>query len=622
MRVVRAAGWAALAFAIVVAAGQVLPVLPTYPDAQLDNSFAGVLNHAASQPLEQRPRLISTYGPLGFSAHALYVPETYARVFALRAVLAAVLFWALAWMGWVGWGSPWGGALVLLVVTPMLITPDATAFAFVGLLPLLELAPVRPPPALRVAVGVALGLVALIKVTFVTAAAMVLAPLVVAALIARRPPLTALAAVFTVAGYWLWSGLGWAAWVDYLGWSLRDITPGYTAAMQVHARTVSLVEQAVAVSAVLLGWVTAVAWRRGRVGWWAVPIAYAGVLLLQFKAGFVRADVHVYTTAAALLMQGVMLAALLGSRPRMIAVALVLIAALPGAFLWNTIRQVSPARYALPRDIALAVRRMPAAVSGIELRAALASRLRDLRGMMAMPPFDGGVDMFGHWQNLLLANNAPYRPRPVFHGYMAYTPRLARENAAFLESPAAPRWLLFDTETIDGRLPSMDDAASWPILLSAYQPTGQVNRYALLERRPTPRPWRLVPLGSADGITDNAIPVPPTTGGPIWARIEVDLTLGERLLAAVFQAPYEHVYIVFVTSAVWRARLVPAIASDGFLLSPVIGSVPEFVALSTEGPQALPNKAVHEIRVHLESPFRTTPPARPVHVEFARLEIE
>ena len=49
---------------------------------------------------------------------------------------------------------------------------------------------------------------------------------------------------------WLTLGLGWSDWLAYLDWSLREITPGYSTAMQVPA-TPWLVIHAVVVSAPL-----------------------------------------------------------------------------------------------------------------------------------------------------------------------------------------------------------------------------------------------------------------------------------------------------------------------------------------------------------------------------------
>ena len=476
---------------------------------------------------------------------------------------------------------------------------------------------------MRLLLGAAMGVLAVSKVSFMTAAVVTIAPLTLAALLARRVPYAALAALATVAVAWAASGYGWADWLAYLDWSLRDITPGYSQAMQLRT-TSALVAHAAAVTVAVLLWAVILARRTHRRGWWAAPLALAGVLLLQFKAGFVRADIHVYTTAGALLVEAVLLAVLLGPRPRALAAGVVLLLALPGGLLWHAVAVLGPPpsgfKIITPRELLARAALLPAVVRGEAFTAAHASHLRDIRAMMPLPAFEGGVDMIGYWQSQLIAADAPYRPRPVFQGYMAYTPRLAHENAAYLASAAAPRWLLFHPETIDGRLPAMDDAAAWPVLLSDYQPAGEVGRYALLERRPEPRPTRLVPLGRAEAQTDKPIAVPPSDGGPIWARVEIDQPLRERLVTQLFAGPYVYLDIVFANSTVVRGRLVPAIAADGFLLSPVISAVPAFLKLSREGARALPDEAVREFRVHVDSAFGAATPPRAVRVEFSRLE--
>lgn len=621
MRGLGATAWVVLVGAAIVAAAMQLPLHPGLLEPTLDGSFAMVLHHAAAQPLAERPQLISTYGPLGFSHFSFYLPQTFAAMLAVRAALAAVLCWAIAWVGWAGSGSPWGAALALLAGAPFLNGPDARCFVLLALVPLLELAPARPPTALRLALGAALGVLALVKVTFVTAALLVLAPLGVLALLRRRVPVSALAAAVTVLVGWWATGLGAAAFAAYLDWSFRDITPGYTPAMQLRTST-ALVVHAAAVSLALLAWASALAWRRLRGWWWAPVAAFAGVVLLQFKAGFVRADIHVYTTAFAVWLEAVLLAFLGAPRRRATWLAAALAAALSAPLLAHALAEngVASARLPSPRELAAGLRALPALLRGDDLAAAHAARARELRAMLPLPPFDGGVDMIAFQQSLLLAGGASYRPRPVFQSYMAYTPRLARANAAYLGGPTAPRWLLVDPTTIDGRFPTIDDAAVWPVLLGAYRAAGRVGPYALFERRSEPRPPRLVPLGTVDARTDQPIAVPSAAQGPIWARIAVDDSLGERLVTQLFAAPYEYLDVVYTTNAAWRARLVPAIAADGFLLSPVIGTVDALLALSSGDRSALENQIVRSVRVHVASPFGGPTAPRTVHVEFSRLE--
>lgn len=622
MRIAGAVGWVVLAFAVVVAMAALLPLQPNFLEETLDGSFAAVLHHGAAHGL----RLISTYGPLGFAYYDTYLPETWTALLAVRAALAAALCWGAAWLGGAAWRSPWGAALALFACAPLLRGSDARWFVLVALVPLVELVPGRAPPAsLRLALGAVLGLLALIKVSFVTAAVVVLAPTTVATVLARGVPLTALAAAASAAIGWALLGLSGAELVAYLDWSLREIMPGYTEAMQLRTAP-TLVGGAAVISGALLAWAGVLAWRTRRRWWWATAIAFAMVLLVQFKAGFTRADVHVFTTVFALLMEGVLLALLGGRHPAAFAVGVLLVAALPGTLLWSALAlhgaPTTVFRFLSPADVLARLRALPSVARGDAFTMAHEQRVRDLRGVMAMPALEGGVDMIAHRQSLLIANRSPYRPRPVFQGYMAYTPRLAAANAAFLASDGAPHWLLFDPETIDGRLPTMDDAELWPLLLGSYRSAGVAGRYALLERRDTPRRWRLVPIGAVDARTGEAIPVPPAERGPIWARIEVQETLVERLRAAVFAGPYVFADLVFVTNAVWRARLVPAIARDGFLLSPVVSTVPAFVALSEQGPAGIPDQAVREIRVRVDSPFGTPLAPRPVRIELSRLELE
>jgi hypothetical protein len=626
MRVGRAAGWLALLLAATAAALAALPLEPTFLEATLDNGFAAVLNHTAAQPLAARPRLISTYGPLGFTHGNLYLPDTYPWTVALRAPLAAALCGAIGWLGWAAWRSPWGGALALALAAPLLRGGDLRLFTLVAMVPLIELAERPPPRLLRLGLGVMIGVAALTKVTFLTAAAVVLGPLTLASLIGGRglPP-TALAAAVTALAGWPLLGLGVSDAVAYLDWSARDITPGYSQAMQMRT-TPALVYHAAAVSLALLIWVTGLAWRRRRAGWWAVPLAVAPLLLLQFKAGFVRADVHVFATAFALLLQGGLLALLLGRRPPAVAAGLALLLALPGALLWHALiangRPTSSYRFVSAADLIQRLQTVPAMLGGTAFDAPHAAAVRDLRDPAPLPAFDGGVDMFGLGQSLLIGQAADYRPRPVFQSYMAYTPRLARENAAYLAGAAAPRWILFDTATIDGRLPAMDDAAAWPELLTRYRPVGAIDRFALLERRSVPRPWRLVPISAVATVSDQRIAVPPTAGAPVWARIDVQETTVDRLQTLVVAAPYVYLDVVLTTDAVWRARLVAAVARDGFLLSPVVNTTAGFVALAENGAGALAEKEVRAIVIHVDDPLAGSAGPRQVRVEFFRLEID
>ena len=185
MRVVRAAGWGLLALArFVAAATPQLPLRPVFFEASLDPASPRS-STMRRQPADARPRLISTPGPLGFTSYTFYLPETYPRLLAVHAVLSLVLCTALGWLELGGMGIAVGRGIVLLASWPLLGDGDVRGLLFIGLLPLIELVPCRPPPtSLRVALGVAVGLMAISKVTFVVRrrALVTLGPLSVSAL--------------------------------------------------------------------------------------------------------------------------------------------------------------------------------------------------------------------------------------------------------------------------------------------------------------------------------------------------------------------------------------------------------------------------------------------------------
>jgi hypothetical protein len=609
----RVAGWAALLAALLAAAGALLPLQP----GSIREGFYATLHFAAANP---RTHLISTFGPLGFVFYPVYFPATFAWLLALRAGLAATTCWALAWLGYAAWGGPWGAALAVAGCAPFLAAPDVWFLILPLLAALIELPGRRAPAPLRLALGAAIGVVSLIKFTFFLGAVAVLAPLTAAALLARRrvPPQTG-AAVATASLAWIATGHGWADWLSYLDWSAREIAAGYSGAMQLPADP-QLTQHAVAVSAAVLAAGLLLAWHRLRCGGWAVAVPLAAVLSLLFKAGFVRADVHVFITCCGLLVVAGLLAFLWGRQPRRVMVAVFLLLLLPGSLWMHAVRVLGPPTlYFPPIFPPQAARRLlhgAAALRDGTLAAAYARTVRDLRGSSPPPPLLGPIDAYPGDQALLLAYETDFRPRPVFQSYMAYTPRLAHANADVLLGDRAPQWILFRIAPIDGGFPALDDAPSWPLLLTHYRFAESLGAFALLQRRTTPLRWRLEPIERVTTHTGGRVAVPSAASGPIWTRIDVHETARDALVRTVFAAPQVWVGLACRDGQPRRYRLVPALAADGFLLSPLVETTGEFVQLVARN-EALLAREVNALQIST-----STAATRPIDVEFLRLVID
>ena len=624
-RLLHAAGWVGLAIGVAAAVLVVLPLQPSFILPTLDDSFAATLHYAAAHRGEPGTALISTYGPLGFVHYPLYLPETFTALVWWRLAMAALLVAPLAWLGWAATESPWGAAVAVAAATPFLAGDDLRGVLVPNLAVLVELVPRRRPSRwVLILLGAALAVMALTKGTFLVLGVAAMIPSVVAALRPpRRVPWMPIAALATATLIWLALGLGPRDAAAFLGWSLGEIAPGYASAMQIPAKPPLLLAEALAASALLL-LVAGLVARRATPTRWPTAATFGLLLFLAFKVGFVRAEVHMFITVDLLILNAVLVSLLwAGARPWRVLGAALLLGAMPVALFAQIVATgvlpVGPYRIVTPREMRLRGASLPRLVDPGLFATTHEQYAAMIRVGRPLPALDGPVDVYPCEQSIALAHGLPLRSRPVFQSYMAYTPRLAHENAAWLASDQAAPWILFRSVSIDNRLSSQDDAASWPLLLSQYDPVPPIDVFAVLRRRSTQRAWQLAPLARQSATTGEPIAVP--RAPRVWARIDVQSTWQDAVAAALLAPPTPWMTITYADGHSMRRRLVPALARDGFLLSPYINSATEFAALLDSTPPP-PARDVTQIQVDLVSPLGGGWSPRPVTVEFFEFQIE
>jgi hypothetical protein len=217
------------------------------------------------------------------------------------------------------------------------------------------------------------------------------------------------------------------------------------------------------------------------------------------------------------------------------------------------------------------------------LRAGYEAYLAELRNSTPLPPMQGSVDTYPGSAGALLAWGFDYHPRPVMQSLVAYTPELAELNAAFLRSERAPANILFQLAPIDDHFPSLEDGRSWPELLTRYDVREVQWSFLLLKRSVAPRPWRLEPLADLPLRLGEPVPVPAITNGPIWATFEINKTLLGTIASALYKPPSLWLTVFAHDGGQLRCRLVPGMASGGFLLSPVVQNPMAFAELARAG---------------------------------------
>lgn len=98
------------------------------------------------------------------------------------------------------------------------------------------------------------------------------------------------------------------------------------------------------------------------------------------------------------------------------------------------------------------------------------------------------VDILGVEQNVAILNRLNYRPRPVIQSYSTFMPLLARLNYEFYLSDQAPEYVLLKIQTIDGRLPTMDDSLVMRLLVYRYEFIRSEKSFLIWKKRPGPMP--------------------------------------------------------------------------------------------------------------------------------------
>lgn len=563
-----------------------MPVAPYFPTDNLDNSWALALNVAVARGMAFGRTIIFTFGPYAATYTEQYYPGTASMMVWSSAILGGAFAAMLLCLAR-GWHRAVASLLALFLgVLKRDVLFLALPFAYLSLCYRIYL-PAGQPGRIRLTLPVtaslllallALGLLPLVKGTFGAPAIGAVGFGGMLLVLARRRRL-ALGGVllFLVAMpvFWVVAGQKLASLPGYF-LSQGPIVSGYSEAMstQGDGRQPLLF----LVACVMLGLVHARALRAGTV---LLLLGAALQLFLAFKAGFIRAaDDHVLIPAGLLAAMAWML--LLG-RMRWRAVAGLAVGLACLVWIELEITQLSFPEL-LSRIAAQAEATARTIAAQLTMPGAMEARYADsvaaIRAADSLPPLQGRTDIYPFGQSVLLANGLDWAPRPVLQSYSAYTPSLEADDAAHLAGSAAPENILFAVQAIDGRLPALEDGASWPALLSRYEFTGLQGDLAILRRRGAGMAAPEALLQSGTFQMGQPIELP---AAAVWARIDVEPTLLGRVVGAAYKLPELAITYDLADGTSRSFRYVAGMGQAGFLAAPLVQTSRDFMAL------ALPN---------------------------------
>jgi hypothetical protein len=591
------------AFLLISILSAFVPLIPIYPQPWMEG-FIYALNEAVAKRLVFGRDIIFTFGPFAAAYTYQYHPATDHLM-----LIANTLFGLAIATGSLSLAQK--NRLVYVLFLPLAIAliqchalgePDALFFIIPVLflmacvrMTLPETHKWKLPVTRLLAVSLllltlALSLLPLVKATF-SVMCIATGGLGWLLLLRWRPGWACfLSAVFFVGlvGFWLFANQPLWALPRFFVTQIPIVT-GYGDAMSVNGPGLDLIRIGIAAAFLVLAALLFFGHHAGLPGK-ALSVGLTLSFFVVFKAAFVRHDFHATIAADFVLLAAILFAM---SLPHW-AAATVIIASVAvwlqivthyfGPEYKNLIGALENSQTFGHLWDGLRVR-----LSGWEkLSQQFEVARAKIRQREPLPRSDSSVDIypgFPSGQAILLANDLQWSPRPIMNSYSAYTPKLADMNSAHLASTLGARRIFFDVFPIDGRLATLEDGNSWPLLLTQYRFTGRTGRFLILDRNPgaigVPELQNI--FASKQRLGHEFFL--PKEHEPIWAEIDLRLTPFGQILATLFKAPHLHILLRYEDGHTETFRYVAAMGRSGFIISPVIHDIADFAALAMSGRQ-------------------------------------
>ncbi len=575
--------WVAL---LITVAATFVPFFPEMPAAYLDPSWKFGMAQAVAQGISFGGGVIFTFGPYASVYTKSYHPSTDFMMVS-AGVYLALSYWAclVFLMRGVHWCWILASCAVLAGLRLMYL-PDPLFFSLPLLIGLLTFKIISSEEGTLAKGGMAPVCVVLLFMPFG------LLPLVKGSISILCGATVALCALFFLASgrrifaaiclfsplvsmllFWVASGQS-AVSLPFYFISMIPIVSGYTEAMAMDGNFGEIVLYIVAATFLLL----AIATKRGLNGGSKafLFLIYFVFLFIAFKAGFVRHDSHAVISGTAILISALFLLFVISNRISLLAVLFSFLAwsYIDGNYIGTSPQLIFDNTRLTYSKLWFGIKsRME---DGGWPKSEFEATTKFLREQASFPVLEGTTDIYSFNQSYLISSGNVWSPRPIIQSYSAYTPVLAEINRNHLLGNRAPDNVIFRVEPIDGRVPSIEDGVSWPILLSKYRPTRIENDFLFLQKR-----------GGIDDAREQVMPgsemhafgesvILPKSNKLLFVKIEIKPTILGRVANILFKPSQLQVTFELESGVKKKYRLIAGMAKSGFLISPLIESTTEF----------------------------------------------
>lgn len=568
--------------------------IPLPASAGLDDSWQYILSQGFLQNLVYGRDVIFTFGPFGALENRVQLPELFwmhlAWQLATRgAVVALMAIWMRGAPRWLQAAT--FGFMVFLSATSAgsLNVPASDAFYMIAIWIAAAVLLVDGASSIRIsllAVAV-LAAFSLAKSSLTIAAIAVLATLVVFHCLHRRwifsGSLIAGYAAACLAG-WVLSGQPLAGLGDFVR-GAREVIHGYTEAMATFPRLRHL-PSTIFIAALFFIHVWWQCWKiQPRARGVTLGLLTSGLLALTWRHATCRGD---YFHLSALFMWVAIVALLLISISRHDSSLSWQRVARPGIAVAATAVLLFAVTFPETRFFRAKAHDFVSNVrNSVRLAVQPAAFLRDWsttdavnRSALSLPVTrslvgDAELDVHGNFQAIAILGGYRYRPRPVPQSYCAFTPQLAAWNAAWAVAKAPP-FILMKVESIDERLPGLDDAPLLTWTLQNYRVTTEEKGFLLLSRSTAPAKEPVTSVAASEKIPlllnewHRLSPIP--AGELTYVQLDLGASIAGKLLRNFLPLRSLRLEVEFAGGKTESYALPLPMARTGFLIHPLIRS--------------------------------------------------
>jgi hypothetical protein len=196
------------------------------------------------------------------------------------------------------------------------------------------------------------------------------------------------------------------------------------------------------------------------------------------------------------------------------------------------------------------------------------------------PLLQGTTDIYSFHQTYLIASANVWDPRPDFVSHNVYNRVLAEKNKEHLLGDKAPDNVIFKVEPLDGRLPSLEDGPSWPVLLTRYRPNAVEDGFLYLRKlQSTSEQSDLLPVGGDSVHKFGDVIAVPDAASPIFAELAIRLSILGRLEDTFFKPTELQIALNLENGTTKTYRFITEMAKSDFMISPLVQDTGDFVHL-------------------------------------------